>query len=258
MSERRQPPRGAAARRDPPPSQGARRTTEQSGEFRRPDLTATRSAQTVRLAAPPAEHIPRRFSSVQMDAVTAPRSSGRMIDEDIAFEIDLDADGALELDDLSSSLDLRGEWTSSEPPPPSRATGPASVPRGSVPGAPRPVLPPPAPSWPMASAGPRRTTPSSGQRVSDTHAAFVAFAGFGDAPASLLGAPAYAVRVILRKRELRGDLARARVRRSQDVSLYEASMRTADDAAVRNGLVVMAVLLVLAGLLVAAALHFVR
>ena len=57
---------------------------------------------------------------------------------------------------------------------------------------------------------------------------------------------------------LRADLARARVRRSQDVSLYEASMRTADDAAVRNGLVVMAVLLVLAGLLVAAALHFVR
>ncbi|HSO34187.1 MAG TPA: hypothetical protein VLT33_16745 [Labilithrix sp.] len=94
--------------------------------------------------------------------------------------------------------------------------------------------------------------------MSDTHAAFVAFAGFGDAPAGILGTPGYAVRVILRKRELRADLARARVRRSQDVSLYEASLRTSDDGAVRNGLVLMAALLVLAGLFVAVGVHFLR
>ena len=252
MTERRQPPRGAAERRDPTSALGPRRPTEESGEFLRPDLrpTTTSSAKTVRLAPPP-DSVPRRFSSVQFEAVAPPPSgSGRMIDEELEF--DFDADGALELDCLPSSHGTRGEQprqTSPEPPPASRPHGQARAPtqRGLL---------PPAPPWPTASAGPRRAPmPSGDQKISDTHAAFVAFAGFGDSPAGLLGTPGYAVRVLLRKRELRGDLARARLRHSHDVGLYEASLRTSDDVAVRNGLVLMAMLLVLAGLFVATAVH---
>ena len=73
----------------------------------------------------------------------------------------------------------------------------------------------------------------------DSHAAIVAFANFGEAPTSLWGAPAYALRVRARKRILLRDLAVARQHRSHDVGLYEASLRTADDVAVRNGIIAM-------------------
>jgi hypothetical protein len=76
----------------------------------------------------------------------------------------------------------------------------------------------------------------------DPHAALVAFSGFGDPPAGVSGMPGYAARVILRRRALRRDLELARLRNSHDVGLYEAALRTADDGAVRIGLIVTAAL----------------
>ncbi len=181
----------------------------------------------------------------------APLSSGRMLDDGFGFDLDLDADGALELDCLPSSHHPRVEQprqTQLEPPPASRAT--PSVTNLTRP---RGVLPP-APPWPMASAGPQRIS-SATHKASGTHAAYAAFAGFGDAPAGVFAQPGYAVRVILRKRELHGDLARARVRRTQDIALYEGALRTADDAAVRNGILMMVALLIVVGASVAALLH---
>ena len=112
---------------------------------------------------------------------------------------------------------------------------------------PGPMLPP-APAWPMASSTGRRS--SSQIAAVDPHAALVAFAGFGDPPASVWGTPAYALRVIMRRRDLRRDLALARRRHSPDVGLYEASLRTSDDAAVRNGIIVTAVFFTMMTLLV--------
>ena len=116
---------------------------------------------------------------------------------------------------------------------------------------PGPMLPP-APAWPMASATGRRS--SSQIAAVDPHAALVAFAGFGDPPASVWATPAYALRVSLRRRDLRRDLALARRRHSPDVGLYEASLRSADDAAVRNGIIVTAVFFTMMTVLVLTAM----
>jgi hypothetical protein len=67
-----------------------------------------------------------------------------------------------------------------------------------------------------------------------------AFAGFGLAPENLGAAPTYAFRVLARRRVLRRDLALARARRSPDVELYEAALRTADEKVVRRGLLLVA------------------
>ena len=214
---------------------------------------------SVRVAEAAPTSGPRHFSTVQMMAVgheeVPPLSAGRMLDD--AIEFDFDADGALELDCLPSSHSPRVEQprqTQLEPPPVSWPTPTATPTR------PRGVLPP-APPWPMASAKARRTSSSTHKvadtpaRPSGTHAAFVAFAGFGDVPTSISRLPGYAVRVMLRKRELRGDLARAHIRRSQDIALYEGALRTANGCAVRNGLLMIVMALVVAGLSVAALLH---
>lgn len=229
-------------------------------------------------APPPSQGSPRRFASVQMPAVDAPLSSGRMLDDNLDFDIDIDSDagGALELDCLPSSHRTRVEQPrqlsheappASRPRPMSHEAPPASRPRpmSHDPPASRPSPSPlartmasraetPPSSGRMAAAGPRRSS-SSSHEVVDTHAALAAFAGFGDPPSGILDTPTYAMRVIMRRRALKADLARARLRRSPDVGLYEASLRTADAGAVRMGLVVSAVMLALGLALVAAALH---
>ena len=91
----------------------------------------------------------------------------------------------------------------------------------------------------------------------DPHAALVAFAGFGEPPATIWSTPFYAARVIVRRRALRADLASARRRRSADVGLYEASLRAADDDAVRNGLTFAAALFTFFMVVVAAAVQLV-
>lgn len=168
-----------------------------------------------------------------------------MLDDDLGFDIDLDADGALELYCLPSSHSTRVEQPRQQSPETSSA--PRSVPRVRT--VPRGILPPPPP----APGAPRRT--SSSQIAIDTHSALLAFAGFGDSPTGVFGTPAYAVRVTVRRRALRADLARARQRKSHDVGLYEASLRTADDAAVRMGFIVAAMLLVLGVLLAVTLVH---
>lgn len=67
-----------------------------------------------------------------------------------------------------------------------------------------------------------------------------AFAGFGLPPETISGAPAYALRVLMRKHVLRQGLAVARQQRSVDVELYEAALRTADPDAYAKGLLVLA------------------
>ena len=181
-----------------------------------------------------------------MRAVAAPLSAGPMLDENLDF--DMDSEVALELDGMPSSHRPRVEpprQTGYEPPPVSGPTARTMARTLSSPG-----IAPSPPSGPRS--GPRR---SSSHQVLDTRAAFVAFAGFGDPPSAILGTPRYALRVILRRRSLRADLALARRRRSPDVGLYEASLRAADEGAMRTGLALWAIMLLLAVLLGGAGLH---
>jgi hypothetical protein len=185
---------------------------------------------------------PRRYNTVQMEAIAPPLSAGREL-HDLDFDFDIDADGALELDSRPPSHSTRVETprpSTLHGAPPARPSGqlarmtPSPMPRMTA----GPMLPP-APAWPMASSAGRRS--SSTSAAVDPHAALVAFSGFGDPPTSVFGTPAYAARVIARRRTLRRDLKLARLRHSHDVGLYEASLRTADAGAVRKGLVLTVV-----------------
>jgi hypothetical protein len=167
-----------------------------------------------------------------MRAITndeAPRSSGRILD-DFDFDFDTGTAGSLQLD--------------SSPPD---SAGRASM-TNNMSGE---LMLPPAPPWPMATPPPSRQS-SSALNAVDPHAALVAFAGFGDPPRRLWQAPLYALRVVIRRRSLRADLERARRRGSHDVDIYEASLRAADDSAVRNGFIVASTFAVITVLLVVA------
>jgi hypothetical protein len=165
--------------------------------------------------------------------IIAPRSAGRELDE---LDLDFIADGdGLELECMPSSHRLRDV---TPPPmlPPALAPRELSVVR-------RLAVPPPS-----------SRSASASHNAIDPHAALVAFAGFGDPPAGLWGAPAYAMRVIERRRVLRAALHRARSLRSQDVGLYEAALDAADPAAVRRGIILtlgtVAIVLVICALLI--------
>jgi hypothetical protein len=153
--------------------------------------------------------------------IIVPRSAGRELDE---LELDIIADGdGLELECMPSSHRPRVA-------------------------APRPMLPPAlAGGLPsalrLADAPPSRRSPHS---AIDPLAALVAFAGYGDPPATLWGTPAYAMRVFERRRVLRAALFRARSLRSQDVGLYAAALEAADDAAVRKGVTIVLVAVAIA------------
>jgi hypothetical protein len=234
-------------------------------EIRRTSSTSLPAVRVPPQAAAPAQPGPRRYNTVQMQAI-APLSAGRELD-DFDFDFDIDADGALELDSLPFSRDSHaepprpsGQLARDAPParpsgelerytPPGRPSGQLArvTPPPMARMTPGPMLPP-APAWPMASATGRRS--SSQIAAVDPHAALVAFAGFGDPPARVWGTPAYALRVMMRRRDLRRDLTLARRRHSPDVGLYEASLRTADDGAVRNGMIVAAVFFTMMSLLV--------
>jgi hypothetical protein len=203
-----------------------RRTSSTTMNAVRPESRGAMPAVAPPAAASPSAH--RRYDTVQMQAV-APLTSGRELD-DLDFDFDIDAEGALELDCVPSAHGAREEA-------PSLALVKTSGARMAP--------------WPMAGPALRRS--SASHAAVDPHSALVAFAGFGDPPDSIFGSPSYALRVILRRRSLRGDLERARRRKSPDVGLYEASLRAADDSAVRNGLVLMSVVTVLVMMLVLAA-----
>jgi len=68
---------------------------------------------------------PRRYPSVQMQAITPPLSAGRELD-DFDFDFDIDADGALELDSRPSAHLTRAETSrlpTSLEAPPARSSG---------------------------------------------------------------------------------------------------------------------------------------
>lgn len=75
----------------------------------------------------------------------------------------------------------------------------------------------------------------------------VAFSGFGIVPTRLTDAPAYALRVLSRRRVLNAGLAVARAQRPQDVDLYESALATADPATMARGIALM-IAVVLAGI----------
>lgn len=150
--------------------------------------------------------------------IIIPRSAGRELDE---LDLDFIADGdglELELECMPSSHRPRDAT-----PPPMLLPAPARRTRSDV-----------------RLADPRRSPGLAGSSspAIDPHAAIVAFAGFGEPPSGIWGTPAYAMRVIERRRVLRAALFRARSLRSQDVGLYEAALEAADGAAVRKGIVV--------------------
>lgn len=168
--------------------------------------------------------------------IIAPRAAGRVLDE---LELDFIADGdGLELECMPSSHRMRDVAPPPilPPAPPARAAREDSVVRR------------------IGVAPPSRRSTQSSPRAIDPHAALVAFAGYGDPPTTLWGAPAYAMRVFERRRVLRATLHRARALRSQDVALYEAALRAADPTAVRRGVLLMvftvAIVLVICALLI--------
>ena len=189
---------------------------------------------------------PRRYASVQMEAITPPRSAGRELD-DFDFDFDIDADGALELDSRPSAHLMRAETSRL----PTSGEAPAARSSGSLAAGTPPRR---SSSTTMSAVEPPRRSSTTMAAV-DTHDALVAFSGFGMPPVSVFGAPAYAARVILRRRTLRRELALARLRHSQDVGIYEASLRTADDVAVRNGILVTVVFFTMMTLLAWTALR---
>ena len=80
----------------------------------------------------------------------------------------------------------------------------------------------------------------------------VAFAGFGIVPTRLTDAPAYALRVLARRRVLNAGLAVARAQRPQDIELYEAALATADASTMTKGIALI-VAVILAGIAAVAA-----
>jgi hypothetical protein len=120
---------------------------------------------------------------------------------------------------------------------------------------PRGMLPP-APGFTTGGTPPpmRRVSPTPNVGI-DQSAVIAQFAGFGEAPASLFRAPAFAFKTLARKRKLELDLEAARAKLSPDVGLYEAALRMADNGAVRRGLAVVGVSAVLSVLLVVAAVE---
>ena len=91
----------------------------------------------------------------------------------------------------------------------------------------------------------RRISSGSIEAV-DPHDRLLAFAKFGELPRTIWGAPLYALRVHRRRRTLQRELDDARRRRSPDVALYEAALRTADMPTVHVGISVAVAIAVLA------------
>lgn len=178
-----------------------------------------------------------RYATVQMPKVDVPRppSSGRMLDDELHFDRARDSVRPLDLANFDPV-------TRRATPPPRRHSS-------------RDVLIPPKPPWPVP-APPMPVRRASSDMAVDSRAAVVAFAGFGEPPADTMSTPAYAWRVLRRRRRLKRDLELARRRLSADIPLYEAALRAADSKAVGRGiaLTVFALLFGLFGTL--ALVHF--
>jgi len=108
---------------------------------------------------------------------------------------------------------------------------------------PTPLSTPKTPVTPISPVGSTEVLRRS-EGLDPRRPGIFAFAGFGLPPETIVGAPAYALRVLLRKRILRAGLAIARRQRSPDVELYEAALRTGDQDAYAKGLLLLLVLVI--------------
>ena len=207
-------------------------------------------------AAPAVSGTPRRYAIMEIQAVESPMS-GRMLDDSLDFDFDIDADGALELDRHPAVHHARKDVART----PSQSFEAQRPPQAGMPGrsstnpaAARPSSTKMAAVRPSSSSAMSAVRPSSASAMAavDTHAALMAFAGFGEPPQGMFSAPAYALRVMRRRRKLVKDLEHARNGRTRDVGVYEAALRTADADAVRTGWIVLASLSALSLLFVVA------
>lgn len=140
----------------------------------------------------------------------------------------------------SREMPAVGPPSSGRMPASGRTSGPAMVelePMTTAPACFEPVLAPPAPL--------------------DPRPGIVAFAGFGIPPEDLTDTPAYALRVIARKRVLRAGLTVARAHRPQDVALYEAALECADGPAAAKGIALLFIVVAAGIAAVVAAVGFV-
>ena len=131
--------------------------------------------------------------------------------------------GGVELEEL--------HWLSSRPPAANSAETTPTIPK-------------------VQYAPPSRPRAPVGVRVVDRRVALAQLAGFGAPPTSVFGTPAYALRVLVRRRVLAGNLERARRYHTHDATVFEEALSSANDSAVSTGL---ALLLTLAALLAGAA-----
>lgn len=119
-----------------------------------------------------------------------------------------------------------GRLSGAVPAPHSSGSLPAGRPSGTMAAAPVPAAPA-APAAPVPAAPPP-----------DDPAARLA--GHGPAPAHFWQTPIYAFRVLMRLRELKGELEAARSSRSNRTPLYEAALHAHDQKAVTTGLAISA------------------
>jgi hypothetical protein len=195
-----------------------------------------------------------------------PQSQGRMLDDELAFDLDdaLDLDIPLLEAAPRSSRSYEQEAPRSTPLGHGQRPGPSSWREPPAPPSSRqqlvaqpahhahhaPQAPPTSRASspqhdPMRRSSPEHTALAQPAHVPDAHDRIVAFAGFGEPPTSVWSSPAYALHVMRRKRKLSEQLAIARLHHSPDVPVYEAALRTADEAAARRGLVAAAGIAVL-------------
>ncbi len=163
-----------------------------------------------------ADHKTVVFSPISEEEAMPP-SSGRFLDDDLAFE-----EAPTRLRPISLAV------------PPLSQREP-SVPKSTVHFHVRDeVIRPPPPSQRSLHLVPTEVAPPVAP-----HLAILAFAGFPEVPSSVLGAPLYALKVRSRRSVLRAQLASARKRFSPDVELYERAIGLADARMVRIGMILV-------------------
>lgn len=226
----------------------------ESGEYPVPALERKPQAPYVRRRS--VDNLVAVRPVVSLPVVSSPREGGSVFDDDpedeVTAQIELDRQGPVS---SPGSTGHRGgvrlvdayDFNSMPPSgllelqsrrPPERAALPPTpkLPRKLVEDDALRAIPPPPASTARGAAAAVAT--------SDTRTVLAAFAGFGDPPQSVFSTPSYALRVFLRRRAMKRDLALALQHRKADVPLYEEALKSADAAAVRTGYAMMVVFVV--------------
>lgn len=102
------------------------------------------------------------------------------------------------------------------------------------------------PSAPGSSPGAPGSSPGSAPGMAPRRDAAAVIARYPAPPEQILGAPRYAIRVLLRQLELRTELESLRRRRSPDVKLYEGALRAYEPRTFKLGVAINCAALVIA------------